>query len=78
MIGCCQLLLLDLCKYPELEQSLIGRSCHVIDLVHFSAIPRLGNQLHHWLEEINIEAKQVVNSVQRFQSCSGVIAVIID
>ena len=43
---------------PSFKQSLVGCSCSSIDLVHFSSMPGLIHQLHHWLEEVGVEAKE--------------------
>lgn len=64
MVGRCELLLLCLYEYSGFEGSLIGCSRRVIYLVHLSSVPGLAYQLHHWLKEINIEAKQVVNTIE--------------
>ncbi len=76
MVGCCQFLSLGFCKHIGLKQSLIGRLCRVIDLMHLSPMPGLVHQPHHWLEEVDIETKQIIDTIEHLQSCSRVIPVI--
>ena len=74
--GSCQFLSLSLGEYPSLEQPLIWCLRGIIDLVHLSPMPCLFHQLHHWLEEINIETGKLIDAVQSFQGSSRVIPVV--
>ena len=44
--------------------------------MHLGAMPGLGYQLHHRLEEVNIETQTVINYVQALQGSPGAVAII--
>ena len=64
MIDCCQLLSLSLREYTSFEQSLVRRLCRIIDLVHLSPMPGLAHQLHYRLEEVDIEAGKIIDTIE--------------
>jgi hypothetical protein len=44
--------------------------------MYLSPLSALGNQLHHRLEEVNVEAEELIDTVQHFKSGSGSVAVV--
>ena len=42
-----------------------------------SPVPGLAYQLHHWLEEVDVETEEIIDAIESLQSGSGAIAVIL-
>ena len=76
MIGCCQLLPLRLGERISFKQSPVRCSCRVIDLVHFSPMPGLTHQLHYRLEEVHVEAEEIIDTIESFQGGTGAVTII--
>ena len=63
-------------KNSSPKQSLIRCSCPIIDLVHLSSMSRFAHQLHHRLEEVDVETGKIIDPVEGFQCILRVVPVI--
>jgi hypothetical protein len=54
-------------------QTLVWGLRRIIDLVDFSTVPGLGHKLHGRLEEIDIQANQVIHPAETLKGCFSII-----